>query len=468
MVLEFFKKNKETFIKLKNYFLIIIFALIFLKLSYIKDPWQDELFTRYLIKNNFGEILKILKNDNNAPLYYYILHFLSNILGKSIFALRVFSILLIILSGIITRKILENLKIKSNLYWTFYLFSIPLYFSSEARSYALIIFLSSLLFYEITGKKRVFPLVVYSTLLNYTHYFSFSYISYFFYDLIFNKNKKNILIIFLIIFLSMPLIFLIKEQPKESLDWTEYFLKSYLFIISFSFYFIFYNVNLYSFTPDIKFFLISILGFYILFYCIKEKSLRYLSFPFTFNFILIFLISYSLKNIYVPFKVEAFFFIPFFLFFLNFILKKGKIFFIFKYSLIFLLILFFVYNFFTISKPNSAIEEIRDIVQTIKGVSNICVIGIWGLTAEYTLEKANIKGNIIIFPPSQNLHLGWTDYKRLKKEEVKYLKEKIIDSGESFLVLWLKSDPYLKDIEPIVPKDTKIYLYNDFYFFYKR
>jgi len=97
MVLEFFKKNKEIFIKLKNYFLIIIFALIFLKLSYIKDPWQDELFTRYLIKNNFGEILKILKNDNNAPLYYYILHFLSNILGKSIFALRVFSILLIIL-----------------------------------------------------------------------------------------------------------------------------------------------------------------------------------------------------------------------------------------------------------------------------------------------------------------------------------------------------------------------------------
>ncbi len=455
------KKNNFSF------FIFISFAIIFSILSYIKDPWQDELFTKYLISNDFGEILNILKNDNNAPLYYYILHIFHLVFGKSIFSLRIFSIILILVSGVMGGIILKNLSINKIPFYIFYLFPLPLYFSSEARCYALIIFLSTLLFYEITGKKRFFPLILYSVLLNYTHYLSFLYIIYFLYDLIFYKKKQNILIIAFIILLSLPLFFLIKDQPIESLNWTKYFLKNYSLFTFFSFLFIYTNINLYSFQPVLKNFIFSIFGYYILFLSLWERLLRYLSIPFALNFIIIFSISYLYKNIYVPLKVESFFFVPFFIFISKFLSKSGKTYDFVRNFFIIILILLFAHNFLKICKPNLALIQISNIINDFGKDANICTIGIWGLTIEYLLEKEGMENKLIIFPPSQNSHLGWCDFK-LSKEDINILKKEIIESNKPYLVLWHKDSPYLKRLKDILPPNITVYLYNDFYFFYKK
>lgn len=290
---------------------------------------------------------------------------------------------------------------------------------------------------------------------------------YFFYDLIFNKKKQNILIIAFIILLSLPLFFLIKEQPLESLNWTKYFLKNYSFFTFFSFFFIYANVNLYSFQPTLKYFIFSIFGYYIFILNLCEKFLRYLSIPFALNFIIIFFISYFYKNIYVPLKVESFFFVPFFIFISKFLSKNGKTYTLIRVVFIIILILLFAHNFLIICKPNLALDQILNIVNDFGKDANICTLGIWGLTIEYILEKEGMNNKLIIFPPSQNLHLGWCDFK-LKKEDINIFKNEIIESKEPYLVLWHKDSPYFKSIKDVLPSSITLYLYNDFYFFYKK
>jgi len=448
---------------LKNNFEIFVFGFFYIILSLLKDPWHDELFTRYLMKKNFLEIFSLLENDSGPPLYYFLLKIFTFIFGTSIFSLRFFSVILVLLSGFIIKKILNNINSYNSLYYLFYLFAIPLFSASEARNYSLVLFLSSLFFYEILGKERKFPLILYSTLLNYTHYISFSYIFYLLSALFFEKKKKYFIIIIFVIILTSPLLFFLKQQPVEAIAWTKAIEDKYSPLFFFSFFFLFFNINLEIFRFSIKFLIFSVIGYFIFFFSLKRYKI--ISYPFFFNLILIFLISFIYKYIYMPSKTQVFFFIPFFIFFINFIISLGEGKKYIKFLLIFLFFLLFFANYNNILIKDPFKPEILPMLKLAEKDTNICTIGIWGLLTSYYLEQEGMDNNLLVFPPSQGEHLGWYFYKPLRDEELEYFKKNILESGKKFLVFWQKNDPYSKDLIKIFPENLNFYQCGKFKFF---
>ncbi len=450
---------------LKQIIPFFIFAFLFILLSFLKDPWHDELFTRYLMKKNFIEIFSLLKNDSGPPLYYFLLKFFTFIFGTSIFSLRCFSAILVLLSGLWIKKILNNINMSSSLYYLFYLFAIPLFSAAEARNYSLVLFLSSLFFYEILGKERKFPLILYSTLLNYTHYISFFYIFYLISALIFEKKKKYFTIIIFVVILTSPLYFLIREQPIEAIDWTRAIEDKYSPIFFFSFFFLFFNINLEIFQFSIKYLIFSLIGYFMFFYSFTMKKYKKIFYAFLINLILIFLISFTYKYIYMLGKTQVFFFIPFFIFFMVFTvsLSERKKYLKFLILLLFSLLFFANYNNILIKDPFK--PEILPILKLAEKDTDICTIGIWGLPTSYYLEQEGMDNNLIIFPPSQVEHLGWYYYKELNDKELEYFKKNILESGKKFVVFWQKNDPYSRDLIKIFPEDLNFYQCGQFKFF---
>ncbi|MEJ5166902.1 MAG: hypothetical protein WHV67_07740, partial [Thermoanaerobaculia bacterium] len=89
-------KDKLKSLKKQNLFNLALF-IIFILACFIKQPWHDELYTREVVRMPFFEILGELKKDNYPPLYYYIIHFLALPFNYSIFSIRFFSAIFILL-----------------------------------------------------------------------------------------------------------------------------------------------------------------------------------------------------------------------------------------------------------------------------------------------------------------------------------------------------------------------------------
>ncbi len=447
---EFFKKN---FLLFSLFFLFIILAIV-------KEPWHDELFTKYLISHNLKEIIEILKNDNGPPFYYCLSHFLTLPFNHSIFSLRLVSIIFVFLSIIFLNKTLQNLKILNIPKFIFLLFPIPMFFMLEARCYGLVLFLSSLLFFEITKKERIFPLSLYLILLIYTHYFSFTFLTYLFFAIFFKKNFKYLLIILIILIFSFPLYFLMKEQPKESLDWTRIYLKNFSPFYFFSNFSLFYK----PLKPNLISIFLALLNILLLFSSFKKRELRFLHISFFLNFIFLFIFSFIIRNYYVPFKTEVFFSIPFFLLIFSALFIEKK-YINFLKNLYFLIILISSINTaHLISLPLPTNEKIREILKLPEVWTNVCIVGNWGLVANYYLEKDNLKFPLCIFPPSQKNHLGWYINKPIDPIEVKWLKKEVIFSEKPFLILWHKNDPYSIHIKRYLYMGIMVFNYGEFWF----
>lgn len=455
-------KDKLKFFQKQNLFKIIIF-LLFILSSILKQPWHDELYTQYVVKKPLFEIFNEIKKDNYPPFYYFLIHILTAPFNHTIFSIRFLSSIFIFLSGIILIKTLKN-------EYTLFilLFPIPFYFSTEARAYSLIIFLSSLFFYEILSKKRVSLITIYLILLSYTHYISILYFSYLIFLAIYEKNRRYILGSIIYLILAIPLYFLFTTQPKESIFWASIFL-NWKSIFNF---FSNFGPNLfenyvYNFFPIIPVFIFFILNIYIICSNFKTKTFVKILIPFFLNIFFLFSFSFIYKNIYTPSRTESFFFVPFSLFFINFISRKFKYLKYFKlfYALILIFSLILIFLSFIRGMPIN--KEIEKITHYVKEDMKVYVFGYWRLTIEYIFGKKGLKNEVITFPISQNEHQGWYYLDKFKEEDLDWFLKNAIQSKNPYLVLWDKRNPFINEILSLFPQNIKIYSTEKFYFIVK-
>lgn len=152
-------------------FLFTKTPLVFL----VQSLWRDEAYSFLLAKKNIVEIMLLTVKDFSPPFYYLLLHYWTNVFGKSEIALRSLSLVFywatLYVVFLILNEILKiNLK-KSFLYLLFAAINpILVYFAFEVRMYSLFAFLTSLSFYALIKKNSRLYLV--ATILGlYTHYF---------------------------------------------------------------------------------------------------------------------------------------------------------------------------------------------------------------------------------------------------------------------------------------------------------
>src|SRR5512147_2855803 len=76
------------------FILIFVFASVFYLYNInFSDIWIDEAFTNALVRNSYGEIIQIIKNDFHPPLYFFRMKLFGTIFGLTDFTLRLFSVL---------------------------------------------------------------------------------------------------------------------------------------------------------------------------------------------------------------------------------------------------------------------------------------------------------------------------------------------------------------------------------------
>jgi len=58
--------------------IVVLFLAVRIPLLFVRDPFFDELFTRWISARSFGGILQALHYDSGPPLYYFIVHLIGN------------------------------------------------------------------------------------------------------------------------------------------------------------------------------------------------------------------------------------------------------------------------------------------------------------------------------------------------------------------------------------------------------
>lgn len=416
--------------------------------SLIKEPWHDELYTKFLVQKSGKDILKELKKDSGPPLYYFLIHYLTFPFKFNFFFIRLISLLLIIFSALFLGEIFKKyFKMDLPIYF-YFLFPLTFYYSAEARNYSLVIFLSTLFFYEALLKKRFIFLSIYLTLLLYTHNLSFFFITYFIFFYIYTKNKNYIFSIISSLIFYIPVFFLIKNQPKESIYWMQnsFDIKKFFFFFSNLGPNLFENY-IYDFKPLIYPLIFAFFNFILIIFLLREKNLTSIIVPFFINLLALFFISFKIINIYFPSRSEVFFFIPFTILLFYFF---GKKLIISKYVFIIYLITS-ILSIFTITsaflKPLEHREAISKIIMLAKSDTEIYLIGPLYLTTNYALEREGFNNPLKQFPPSQGKHIGWYYYPKLKQEDLDWLLKEFSERDKSFLLIWIKSDPIGNEIK---------------------
>lgn len=177
----FFEKIDNYFNQKRVTFVLFILILnLFLKFFYVvaQSFWLDEINQIYTSIQTPAEIIKLTLKDPNAPLFSFVLHFWIQIFGISELAINSLSVLfsastagLIYLLG----GKLFNYRVASFAALVFTFSNSSIYYAHEARSYAMLVFLTILsfyLFFEIIKKYSHTKILIYfltSLMLAYTH-----------------------------------------------------------------------------------------------------------------------------------------------------------------------------------------------------------------------------------------------------------------------------------------------------------
>jgi len=96
---------KNMIKKIKPQYLHI--AIILLGIGFISLPifhenlWFDESYSVAIAKHGFADIWTITGNDVHPPVYYWMLHIIYLIFGNNILAFRLFSVIAVIIVGIL-------------------------------------------------------------------------------------------------------------------------------------------------------------------------------------------------------------------------------------------------------------------------------------------------------------------------------------------------------------------------------
>ena len=163
---------------LLNFFLKLIF------ISY-SDIGGDEPYTIYFSQHNFSGIMEMLKNENNPPLHFILIHFWIKLFGISAFSVRLPSVLFgsfsVIVIFLIGQKYFSSLiGLVAGLILTGS--TLHMFYAHDARVYTMFFFIHScsLYFYfniifsnDNKNRKMLFWLIITNILLCYSHFFGF-------------------------------------------------------------------------------------------------------------------------------------------------------------------------------------------------------------------------------------------------------------------------------------------------------
>lgn len=167
--------------KKKLHILVIIIGTIFVSLSaFHENIWFDESYSVALAEKSFGEIWTIGGNDVHPILYYWMLHIINLIFGKNLIAYRLFSVLGVLILGIIGfTHIRKDFGEKAGIIFSYLAFFLPVIslYAAEIRMYtwvATFVVIAGIYAYRIKNKntwKNWIIFGIFSLASCYTHYY---------------------------------------------------------------------------------------------------------------------------------------------------------------------------------------------------------------------------------------------------------------------------------------------------------
>ncbi|MBP6045081.1 glycosyltransferase family 39 protein [Candidatus Woesebacteria bacterium] len=144
----------------KKAILLITLAFLARVINLNQSLWLDETTTANVVmRYGYLDIItKFSPHDFHPPLYYLFVKFWTNIFGYSEIALRMPSVIASLLTGwvvyqIVVKSIRSIKSVKSTAIWAaaFFLFNpLVVYYSQEARMYAIVTLLVTLIFWSVT------------------------------------------------------------------------------------------------------------------------------------------------------------------------------------------------------------------------------------------------------------------------------------------------------------------------------
>ena len=119
---------------------IIILGIIFILIpAFHTNIWFDESYSIAIANKSFSEIWTITGHDVHPALYYWMLHIINLILGSHILIYRLFSVLSIVLLGIIGyTHIRKDFGEKTGILFSFFTYFLPIMntYAQEIRMYS--------------------------------------------------------------------------------------------------------------------------------------------------------------------------------------------------------------------------------------------------------------------------------------------------------------------------------------------
>lgn len=190
---EFIRKHLNKL----NIGLILLIVVVPMLLCFNDSLWFDEAYSVGIARQPWGNLLISTINDVHPILYYVLLKLYSLICGTSVIALRIFSVIPIILLAIFSFvKIRKEFGEKVSFYFNLVLLLLPvtMHYGSQIRMYSLAMLFVTItavyayLAYKNNKKKDWIIFAVASICSAYTHYFA-----------LFTIGIINILLLFFII-----------------------------------------------------------------------------------------------------------------------------------------------------------------------------------------------------------------------------------------------------------------------------
>ena len=167
--------------KIINIALVVLSAIIPLLAAFHSNLWFDEAYSVGLANQPWGNLFVSAINDVHPILYYVLLKLYSLVCGTSVIALRIFSVIPIVLLAIfVATKVKKEFGEKVSFYFLLVLLLLPvtMHYGSQIRMYSLsMLFVTVTAFYaykafKYNEKRYWIIFAIFSILSAYTHYFA--------------------------------------------------------------------------------------------------------------------------------------------------------------------------------------------------------------------------------------------------------------------------------------------------------
>jgi hypothetical protein len=215
--------------------LIAAAALVFaatavrLPLLITRSPFFDELFTVWISRKNPSGVLEALRYDSGPPLYYFLTHLWSLLFGGTVSSLRVVSIIVAALTIAVVFRLAAAVEVRIGAALVLALWPAHVYFSTEARAYALCALLSGagaifLDRWRAEADRRSLVLGCLSLVgACWTHYYGFLFLPLLGYFALAARRRRAFVeatvAAGVMTLTVVPVLLLLREQPDSAMQW---------------------------------------------------------------------------------------------------------------------------------------------------------------------------------------------------------------------------------------------------------